>query len=477
MTVIKRDGKHQEFDPTKISKAIKKANAKTLEKLDDEKVEKVASSAITFIKNLKKGDEVDVEDIHKAVENSLMKNNCFDVARQYMTYRRDRDLKRFKKLPLVGVMESKLFVKKDAAVHQNANLDEFSFGGRKGEMDSAFLKEHALNYYISPKFAKNHLNNRVYIHDLDSYILGMHNCLSIPMDELLSNKVYTRQTVIRPARSINTAFQLVAVYFQLQSLQQFGGVAATHLDWTLVPYVRNSFMKHYLVAYLKDTGDFETLDLPEMMFQDYKTPDGVWRNRLDDWIDEHKKDYLEKLNLKYEDFFFDNKKVLNSRYCQCAVFDTIQETKQAAEGMLHNLNSLQSRSGNQLPFSSINYGTCTLPEGRIVIRAILDATIKGTGDGQTSIFPCQIFQMMDGVNTKKGEPNYDLFKHAIKSTSMRMYPNYVNCDWSQDQCWNDAEYKNKLLESLTDEQKDNLIKKIQENPELSDILGIDLVDD
>ena len=395
MIVIKRDEKRQEFDLSKIVRAIKKANAKSNEKIDDEKLKKVVVSAQSFIKNLK-SEEVNVEDIHKAVENSLMKNNCYEVARQYMNFRKERDLKRFKKLPLVGVMESKLFVQNGKGEHQNANLDEFSFGGRKGEMDSAFLKEHALNYYISPKFAKNHIQNRVYIHDLDSYILGMHNCLSVPMDEMLSSVIKTRQTLIRPAGSVNTAFQLIAVYFQLQSLQQFGGVAATHIDWTLVPYVRKSFMKHYIVAYLKSTEEFTKLDLPDMMFKDYKDKAGIWRNKLDDWIDEHKKEYLDRLGLKFEDFTFDNK-ALDRNFRQAAVFDTIQETKQAAEGMLHNLNSLQSRSGNQLPFSSINYGTCTLPEGRIIIRAILDATIKGTGNGQTSIFPCQIFQMMDAL--------------------------------------------------------------------------------
>lgn len=434
MQVIKRDGTIQDFKPENIHRAVSKANSRSSEKLDEEKIEKVVSSAISFVKNLKK-DEIDVEEIHKAVENALMKNNCFEVARKYMSYRQERDAKRFKKLPLVGIMESKLFVKKGEGVHQNANLDEFSFGGRKGEMDSAFLKEHALNYYISPKFAKNHINNRVYIHDLDSYILGMHNCLSVPIDELLSKMVHTRQVLIRPAGSVNTAFQLIAVYFQLQSLQQFGGVAATHIDWTLVPYVRKSFMKHYLVAYLKSTDEFQKLDLPDLMFQDYRTEDGVWRNKLEDWIKEHKKEFLQRLSLSEEDFYFDNKK-LDKNFRQAAILDTISEVKQGAEGMLHNLNSLQSRAGNQLPFSSINYGTCTLPEGRIVIRAILDATIRGTGNGQTSIFPCQIFQMLDGVNTKPEDPNYDLFKHAIKCTSMRMYPNYVNCDWSKDQGYN-----------------------------------------
>jgi ribonucleoside-triphosphate reductase len=129
--------------------------------------------------------------------------------------------------------------------NQNANVDERSFGGRMGEANRVLTKQYALDYLISEKAKRNHLNNRIYIHDLDSYAVGMHNCLSVPFDDLLKNGFNTRQTDVRPAGSVNTAFQLVAVIFQLQSLQQFGGVSATHLDWTMVPYVRKSFWKHY----------------------------------------------------------------------------------------------------------------------------------------------------------------------------------------------------------------------------------------
>lgn len=156
---------------------------------------------------------------------------------------------------------------------------------------------------------------------------------------------------------------------------------------------------------------------------------------------------------------------------------TRNEIEQGAEGMLHNLNSLQSRSGNQLPFSSVNYGTCTLPEGRMVIEAILKKTLAGTGSGQTSIFPCQIFQLKDGVNTKRGDPNYDLFKMALKCTAKRMYPNYVNCDWSNDQDCMDVETKEEILASLTDEQRERLLEAIENKPELSDLLGLDVVEE
>lgn len=132
--------------------------------------------------------------------------------------------------------------------NQNANIDEFSFGGRVGEAASYVMKNYALEHLISKKAVKSHVNNEIYIHDLDSYATGMHNCLTIPFDKLLSEGFNTRQTDVRPAGSISTAFQLVAVIFQLQSLQQFGGVSASHLDWTMVPYVRKSFWKHFITG-------------------------------------------------------------------------------------------------------------------------------------------------------------------------------------------------------------------------------------
>ena len=167
--------------------------------------------------------------------------------------------------------------------NQNANVDENSFGGRKGEFDSVIMKQFALDNCMSKISKEHHLNNIIYIHDLDSYAVGMHNCLSIPFDDLLAKGFNTRQTDVRPANSISTAFQLVAVLFQIQSLQQFGGVSATHLDWTMVPYVRKSFAKHY------ETGlkYIENITIDEEMKSMWK--DGK-ASINDDWIYEYEKD-------------------------------------------------------------------------------------------------------------------------------------------------------------------------------------------
>ena len=224
----------------------------------------------------------------------------------------------------------------------------------------------------------------------------MHNCLSVPFDDILAKGFNTRQTDVRPANSVNTAFQLVAVIFQLQSLQQFGGVSATHLDWTMVPYVRKSFYKHYV--------------------------DGV------KYIEGREIDYSFHNALPIDESDY---KIYSPEAYEYAMEMTRRETQQAVEGMYHNLNTLQSRSGNQLPFTSINYGTCTLPEGRMVIEALLKGSIKGVGKfHKTSIFPCGIFQVMKGVNKEPGTPNYDMYQLALESTAKRLYPNYANVDWS-----------------------------------------------
>jgi ribonucleoside-triphosphate reductase len=291
--------------------------------------------------------------------------------------------------------------------NQNANVDEHSFGGRVGEASDVVMKKIALDYCVSEMARNNHLNNEIYIHDLNSYAVGMHNCLTIPFDDLLANGFNTRQTDVRPAQSVSTAFQLVAVLFQLQSLQQFGGVAASHLDWTMVPYVRKSFYKHYRDGVLWCEPS------------DANNGYVYWRRELEDKV------YNGTLSI--EDELYDAYPNAKSY----ALAQTVKEVYQAVEAMYHNLNTLQSRSGNQLPFTSVNYGTCTLPEGRMITKALLEVSIKGIGSlHKTSIFPCGIFQCMNGVNRKPGDPNYDLFQLALKSTSQRLYPNYANVDWS-----------------------------------------------
>lgn len=418
MYIVKRDGTKQLFDHMKIVDAILKAFKSVDGDVTDYALIKAGNIADYIAEQAEQSDhDFTIDEIQSLVEHGLMSTKRKDVATAYIEYRHDRDQTRKWNGQMMQLFKEKMSGKQ--IDNQNANVDERSFGGRKGEAESVILKEFALDNCMSEKASRRHRNNEVYIHDLDSYAAGMHNCLTIPFDDLLANGFDTRQTDIRIANSVGTAFQLVAVIFQLQSLQQFGGVSASHLDWTMVPYVRKSLFKHYILEYLKETDEFMVLDILNMSDED-----------IDQWCDNHKEEYLNKFNLTEKDFFIGSDK-LNEALYKKALFETKRELKQAVEGMYHNLNTLQSRSGNQLPFTSINYGTCTLPEGRMVIEALLNGSIKGIGKRhRTPIFPCGIFQCMKYVNRKPGDKNYDLFRLALKSTAKRLYPNYANCDWS-----------------------------------------------
>ena len=389
MRVLKRDKTIEEFQWHKVEHAIAEAfKSCEYENIPYEVIDCMKSK---YDENC--DDTIDVEDIQDDIENCLMETYP-TVAKSFIIYRYEHKVLRENRDKLIKGLSKKLMA--DDIENQNANVDEHSFGGRMGEANRLVTKDYALNYCMSRKSRRNHLNNEIYIHDLDSYAVGMHNCLSIPFDDLLKNGFNTRQTDVRPANSINTAFQLVAVLFQLQSLQQFGGVSATHIDWTMVPYVRKSFFKHF--------------------------NDGL------KWLGNGKNISFDKV----EEISIDNERYTqHDKIYKYALEKTLKELKQAVEGMYHNLNTLQSRSGNQLPFTSINYGTCTLTEGRMVTKALLEGSLNGVGKfHKTSIFPCGIFQVMKGVNKEKGTPNYDLFQLALKSTSQRLYPNYANVDWS-----------------------------------------------
>ena len=393
--IIKRDGRREVFNKQKVMNAVKKAFLAvdgTLTKAGVKKIRRIGNEVARIV--TKSTFPLSVEDIQDIVEELLMDTDRKDVARAYIVYRNERSKIRSRNTNLMKTIEEKLMATN--VQNQNANLDEHSFGGRMGEARSELMKDYAINYLLSDMARSNHLNNEVYVHDLDSYAVGMHNCLTIPFDDLLAKGFNTRQTDVRPANSVNTAFQLIAVLFQLQSLQQFGGVSASHIDWTMVPYVRKSFRKHFNdgLKYI------EEVELPtQHPAEDVSITDESYTS--------HPKAY------KY------------------AMDKTYKEASQAAEGMYHNLNTLQSRSGNQLPFTSINYGTCTLPEGRMITEVLLHGSLKGVGKlHKTPIFPCGIFQCMKGVNREEGDPNYDLYKLALKSTAKRLYPNYANVDWS-----------------------------------------------
>lgn len=398
MYVKKRDGRIVPFDSSKIEKAVlaafKQVDGEITQYAKD-KAENIANYIEGYYEDVDETPEI--EEIQDLVEKGLMSCKKKDVAKEYILYREERTKIRDRKS---NFTEAALkTIKAENVKNANANVDELSFGGRKFEAAGILMKKIAIEEYIDPIVAQAFKENRIYIHDMDNYATGMHNCLFVDLARLLREGFITRNGDVRPANSINTAFQLTAVIFQCQSQVQFGGVASAHIDFDLAPYVRKSFKKHYI--------------------------DGLKYVEKVDYIEEA----VYNDNLSIED---DSYKINSAAY-KYALDMTEKETNQAAQAFFHNMNTLESRAGSQVPFSSINFGRDVSPEGRMVIKALLNASIDGIGKNhRTSIFPISIFQYKKGVNANPGDPNYDLKQLAIKSLCKRIYPNFVNCDFSGD---------------------------------------------
>ncbi|OMF66455.1 anaerobic ribonucleoside triphosphate reductase [Paenibacillus sp. FSL R5-0766] len=278
-------------------------------------------------------------------------------------------------------------------LRENANLNGDSFSGKMSRLGSETAKWHALRHVLPEELAQAVENGDLYVHDLDQYALGTTNCIFIPFDRLLAAGFNTGNGSVRTPQTIMSAMALVAIIFQSQQNSQYGGVSANKIDWDLAPYVQRSFRKHYRKG-----------------------------QRLFD----------ENVLIGDEQLHLDSIEAKNQcpRAYAFAYEETELETGQAAESLIHNLNTMSSRAGGQIPFTSLNYGLCTSAEGRLVSRSLLEATIRGLGNGETPVFPQHIFQCKQGINQAQGEPNYDLFRLAVTCSSRRMYPNFVNVDAS-----------------------------------------------
>ncbi|SEK49941.1 anaerobic ribonucleoside triphosphate reductase [Paenibacillus sp. OK003] len=278
-------------------------------------------------------------------------------------------------------------------LRENANLNGDSFSGKMSRLGSETAKWHALRHVLPKELALAVENGDLYVHDLDQYALGTTNCIFIPFDRLLASGFNTGNGSVRTPQTIMSAMALVAIIFQSQQNSQYGGVSANKIDWDLAPYVKRSFRKHYRKGQ-RLFGENERMEDEQL--------------------------YLDS----------DEAKKKCPRAFAFACEETELETGQAAESLIHNLNTMSSRAGGQIPFTSLNYGLCTSAEGRLVSRSLLEATIRGLGNGETPVFPQHIFQCKQGINQSEADPNYDLFRLAVTCSSRRMYPNFVNVDAS-----------------------------------------------
>lgn len=395
--IKKRDGRLEPFDASKIVSAITKAMVQA-DEVDEDVALRIASKVAN---SPQLGSTVDVERIQDMVEDGLMGSRCKKTAKAYIKYRESRNQERQKNNDLNKQIEDILLC--NNVQNQNANVDEHSFGGRKFESANVLHKNIALNVFIRPQVAQAHRESRIYLHDLSEYDIGSHNCLFADLQRLLNNGFATRNGDVRPANSFSTACQLIAVIFQIQSQVQYGGVASCHLDYDLAPFVKKSFYKHYADG-CKYLGNLSGDDLDKIIA------------------------YAKEQQLSIDDDYFKQ----DDAIYQYAIEMLEREGRQSAQSLYHNLNTLESRAGSQIPFTSINFGTDTSSEGRLVSKWLMEASIAGIGKNyQTPIFPISIFKYKKGVTANEGDPNYDIKKLAIKSLCKRIYPNIVNCGFSQ----------------------------------------------
>ena len=395
MYVIKRDGTRALFDPNKIVNAINRAMISVDGALyETETAEDIAELIGSFNRDMT------VEHIQDLVEHYLMKSERPDVAKAYILYREKRTKARIRRSKLVNAVMMRN--EASAVENANANVDEKSFSGREKEASADVQKVIALDYTLSPLVSTAHKEMLLYQHDLEKTNIGEHNCLFIDFQKLFRDGFVTRNGDIRPPSTFSTACQQVAVIFQCQSQVQFGGVGDLHLDYDLAPFVAKSFYKH-LHHYLTDVKNLDT----------------------------------ETANITlavYEPVIIDNT-ILAAEMPEAynyAMKQLEREGTQSAEALFHNLNTLESRAGSQVPFTSINFGRDTSTEGRLVSKWMLHASLNGVGKHHlTPIFPISIFQYKVGCNANPDDENYDLKQLALESMSKRIYPNFVNCDYSQ----------------------------------------------
>lgn len=400
MKVIKRDGRVVEFDKSKITNAVLKAYQEVDGEIKEQSVLDAENITGHICKRLH--DESSVEEIQDMVEKELMKSSRKDVAKAYVIYRNDRTRIRERNSKLVKVVMDR--VRSSVDNHSNANVDEKSFSGREKEASADVGKTIALDFGgLSDEVAQAHKEMLIYQHDLEKAIYGIHNCLNLNFKEIFTYGFTTRNGDVRPPKSYSTACQLYAVAFQCQSQVQFGGVGSIHTDIDLAPFVKMSFYKHYADG-CKYIGNLDNDNLEKVIT------------------------YAKNNSLSIDDEYFKQ----DRKIYEYAMDMLEKEGLQSTQALYHNLNTLESRQGSQVPFTSINLGRDTTPEGRLVSKWVMLSSIDGIGKHHlTSIFPISIFQYKQGVNANPTDKNYDIKQLALKSMSKRIYPNWCNCDWSQ----------------------------------------------
>lgn len=400
--IVKRDGKVVTFKPEKITEAIEKAGLAT-EEFKADRAKQISDKVLKRAEETIKTRTPNVEQIQDVVEQVLMESSFKKTAKAYITYRQERNRAREAKSNLMNIYRtiSIADASEDSDVKRsNANVDGNSAMGKMLQFGAEGSKEFAKTILLTPKFAAAHDNGEIHIHDLDFYATGTLTCCQTDPLKLFANGGFnTGHGHLRTPNSIGSYAALAAIILQANQNEQHGGQSIPNFDYAMAPGVDKSYkkaLKNNLEKYNKYSGKKVTITIPE----DIRFGDD---------------DTLKKL--KVPQTVIDTSKE-----------DVEKQTFQAMEGFIHNLNTMHSRAGAQVPFTSINFGTDTSPSGRLVSKYLLQATENGLGKGETPIFPISIFKVKEGINYNPEDPNYDLFKRSMEVSSKRLFPNFTFID-------------------------------------------------
>lgn len=418
--VIKRDGTEVPFEASKIEDAICKAAVAC--GLNDEVSRSVARDVTCKVEDqleLVRADRADIESIQDLVESSLIESGYGAVAKAYILYRQKRTDVRESRSHMMKTMFDLTF--RDAVEsdnqRENANIDADSSMGTMLKYGSEIAKEYYLKEIIAPKFAQAHREGRIHIHDLDFFALTT-TCTQINLGRLFEKGFHTGHGYIRTPNSIGSYASLACIVIQANQSDQHGGQSIPAFDFYMAPGVAKTFRTTFL-----EYGKLEGIVIPENIREIEET----FNDRIAQGVTVL--DRTTQLVIRSKVLAGDDGKEMRFvRVWLAAMEKTRKATYQAMEALIHNLNTMNSRAGAQVPFSSINYGTGTSPEQRMVTGECLRALEAGLGNGETSIFPIHIYKVKDGVNAKRGDPNYDLFQLACRVSAKRLFPNFEFLD-------------------------------------------------
>ena len=426
-SIVKRDGKEMPFDESKIFNAIYAAN----KAVDGEKMTSIDFTYLTkkVVEQLD-GETCTVEQVQDIVEAMLIKYDWEKTAKAYILYRAEHAKIREAESDLMNIYNELTYsYSKDADIkRENANIDGDTSMGTMLKYGSEGAKYFVDNYVLPKDIAKAHINGDIHIHDKDFYMLT-ETCCQIDLIKLFKDGFCTGHGYLREPQSIMSYASLACIAIQANQNEMHGGQSVPNFDYAMAPGVARTYIKEYfsalteIIAAKLDVAYADAKAIADKIKAEAEAPtlatNGSYGEVLGEWFD--KSGWAGGLTR-------DQLVRCSAQAAEAAWARTDKMTYQAMEALIHNLNTMNSRAGAQVPFSSVNFGTDTTPEGRMVIKNFLLATEAGLGNGETPIFPVSIFKVKEGVNYNEGDPNYDLFKLAIRCSAKRLFPNFSFLD-------------------------------------------------